>query len=204
MPFEIPELRDGDLLLRAHTSADVDAVLVRSTDPLTIEWTTVPLQYTRQMAADFVAAMARPRQDLISWALDLDGECAGSLDLRWHGAGVGSLGFVASPEFRGRGLMSRAVGLALDYAFGSLGWQEVGWSANPGNVGSYKTVWRNGFPLPVLVPRLISHRGERIDGWTSSITAGSPRAPRLPWADAEALLRDNALEPSPARPPWEG
>ena len=204
MPFEIPELRDGGLLLRAHTEADADAVYARSIDPLTIEWTTVPLEYTHQMALDFIATVARPRRDMIVWALDVDGACAGTLDLRWHGAGVGSLGFATSPAFRGQGLMSRAVGLALDHAFGPLGWQEVGWSANPGNVGSYKTVWRNGFPLPVLVPGLISHRGSRIDGWTSSITAGAPRAPRLPWEQAQELLLGNALEPSPARPPWAG
>ena len=188
MPFQIPLLQDESLLLRPHLTSDADAVVARSRDPLTIAWTTVPMEYTREMALNYIAAVGVPQQDAISWALEFDGEYAGSIDLRWQGAGTGGLGFVTSPEFRGRGLMSRAVRLAVSYAFDTLGWESLNWTANVGNLGSYKAVWRNGFPLPVTVPRLLAHRGEMVDGWFSELEAAAPRIPRILWSDALALL----------------
>jgi len=142
-----------------------------------------------------------PQQDAISWALEFDGEYAGSIDLRWQGAGTGGLGFVTSPEFRGRGLMSRAVRLAVSYAFDTLGWESLNWTANVGNLGSYKAVWRNGFPLPVTVPRLLAHRGEMVDGWFSELEAAAPRIPRILWSDALALLPHVPQAPTGTRRP---
>ncbi|MBF4995477.1 GNAT family N-acetyltransferase [Arthrobacter gandavensis] len=188
MVLQIPLLQDESLLLRPHLTTDADAVVARSQDPLTVAWTTVPLDYTREMALNYISAVGVPQQDTISWALEYDGQYAGSIDLRRQGAGTGGLGFVTSPEFRGRGLMSRAVRLAVSYAFDTLGWEALNWTSNVGNLGSYKTVWRNGFPLPVTVPRLLAHRGEMVDGWFSELEAAAPRIPRILWSDALALL----------------
>lgn len=188
MVLEIPRLQDEELLLRPHTETDADAVLRRSTDPLTVEWTTVPLDYSRETALNYIAAVGVPQPDRVAWALDLDGRYAGSIDLRWQGAGTGGLGFVTAPEFRGRGLMSRAVRLVTAYAFDVLGWDKVNWTANVGNIGSYKPVWRNGFPLPVTVPRLLAHRGAMVDGWFSELEASAPRIPRILWTDCLRLL----------------
>lgn len=182
MPFDIPVLSDRDLTLRPHNEDDIDPVLSRSVDPLSQQWTTVPLEYTREMAAEYVAAISRPQDKEISWALDVNGAYVGTLDLRFKGDNSGDLGFVTAPEYRGRGLMSRAVGLAVTYALDNLGWDLVSWSANTGNIGSYKTVWRNGFPPPIAVPNLLPHRGRMVDGWVSSLAAGDPREPSGTWA----------------------
>ncbi|WP_066303045.1 GNAT family N-acetyltransferase [Arthrobacter luteolus] len=188
MVLEIPRLQDESLLLRPHVEADADAVLQRSRDPLTVEWTTVPLDYSREMALNYVFAVGVPQEDKIAWALEQDGRYAGSIDLRWQGAGTGGLGFVTAPEFRGQGLMSRAVRLAVAYAFDSLGWERVNWTSNVGNIGSYKPVWRSGFPLPVTVPRMLAHRGEMVDAWFSELDAAAPRTPRILWSDCLRLL----------------
>ncbi|MET4059682.1 RimJ/RimL family protein N-acetyltransferase [Arthrobacter sp. UYP6] len=181
MPFHIPVLSDRNLTLRPHRETDVDPVLRRSVDPVTQRWTTVPLQYTRKMAVEYVAAISVPQDIEISWALDLDGGYAGSLDLRFQGANSGNLGFVTAPEYRAQGLMSRAVALAVAHALDDLGWDVVTWSANTGNVGSYKTVWRNGFPPPIAVPHFLPHRGRMVEGWVSSLAAGDPRTPTGSW-----------------------
>ena len=201
MVFQIPLLQDESLLLRPHLVADADAVVARSRDPLTIQWTTVPLDYTREMALTYISAVGVPQQDAISWAMEANGQYAGSIDLRWQGAGTGGLGFVTSPEFRGQGLMSRAVRLAVAYAFDTLGWESLNWTANVGNLGSYKAVWRNGFPLPVTVPRLLAHRGEMVDGWFSELEAAAPRIPRILWSDALALLPHVPKAPAGTRRP---
>ena len=187
MPFEIPLLNDGNLRLRPHAATDAEAVYQRSIDPLTQHWTTIPLDYTRELAAEYIAAISVPQDSAVSWALEADGGYAGSLDLRFQGAASGNLGYVTAPDSRGQGLMSRAVQLALGHAFDGLGWEVVTWTANAGNVGSYKAVWRNGFPLPVAVPHFLPHRGQMVEGWISSLTAAEPRVPSGPWADWDAV-----------------
>ena len=182
MSFPIPVLTDRDLTLRPHRKTDVDPVLRRTVDPVTQHWTTVPLEYTQEMAAEYVAAISVPQETEISWALDLNGAYAGSLDLRFQGASSGNLGFVTAPEYRAKGLMSRAVALAVAHALDDLGWDVVTWSANTGNIGSYKTVWRNGFPPPIAVPHFLPHRGRMVEGWVSSLAAGDPRTPTGSWS----------------------
>ncbi|WAP52956.1 GNAT family N-acetyltransferase [Arthrobacter sp. ATA002] len=202
MPFAIPLLSDGPLTLRPHRASDVVPVYARSVDPLTREWTTIPLEYTKSMAADYVAAISSEQEEAVSWALDCDGAYAGSLDLRFQGANSGNLGFVTAPAYRGRGLMSRAVALAVAHAFDDLGWDVVTWTANAGNTASYKTVWRSGFPPPIAVPHLLAHRGKMVEGWISSLASGDPRTPAGPWAAWDDVAsRLPGL--SPARQPWE-
>ncbi|MDK1359272.1 GNAT family N-acetyltransferase [Arthrobacter sp. zg-Y1219] len=183
MPFDIPLLSDGSLTLRPHRASDVEPVFLRSVDPLTRQWTTIPLDYTRAMAAHYVAAISVAQDDAVSWALEFDGAYAGSLDLRFQGANSGNLGFVTAPAFRGRGLMSRAVSLAVTHAFDGLGWDVVTWTAHAGNTGSYKTVWRSGFPPPIAVPHFLAHRGRMVEGWISSLAAEDPRLPTGLWAE---------------------
>ncbi|UWX96062.1 GNAT family N-acetyltransferase [Arthrobacter zhaoxinii] len=188
MAFEIPLLRDDTLLLRPHTAADRDAVHARCVDPLTLRWTTVPVDYTSEMAQEYLETISAPQENAVSWALDVGGRYAGTIDLRFEGAASGSLGFVTSPEYRGRGLMSRAVRLATAHAFEDLDWDVVTWKANAGNVGSYKTVWRCGFPRPVAVPYLLNHRGKMVEGWMSSLAAEDPRHPSGSWEEAKTRL----------------
>lgn len=201
MPFAIPVLSDRVLTLRPHREADIDPVLARSVDPRTRQWTTVPLDYTREMAAEYVAAISVPQEAEISWALEADGSYAGTLDLRFQGANSGNLGFVTAPEYRGQGLMSRAVGLAVAHAFDALGWDVVTWSANAGNVGSYKTVWRNGFPPPIAVPHFLAHRGKMVEGWVSSLAAGDPRYPAGAWAHWQGVAAGLPEATSPVPKP---
>ena len=49
-----PTLTDGVVTLRAHTDDDVEAVVEQCRDPLSVEWTTVPLEYSREDAKRFV------------------------------------------------------------------------------------------------------------------------------------------------------
>jgi hypothetical protein len=84
--------------------------------------------------------------------------------------------------------MTRAMDVALDHAFGVLGWELTVWQANVGNLASYKAVWRPGFPLPVTVPALLPHRDGMRDGWHCALERDAAREPALPWAEAEEAL----------------
>jgi RimJ/RimL family protein N-acetyltransferase len=182
---------DGTLVtLRPHRVEDVDAVFERCVDPDTLRFTTIPLEYTREMAEEYVAGLLEPAAHQVSWAIEVEGSYAGTVDLRALpiDGGGGSLGFVTHPAMRGRGVMSDAVRLVLDHAFDTLGWQLVRWTAHAGNWGSAKAVWRNGFPVPTFVPDFLVERGRVVDGWISTLRAGAGREPVAPWEQVYAAL----------------
>ena len=191
----IPVLSGPSITLRPHTPHDLGPIVERCNDADSIRWTTVPTPYTEAMGREYLTSIMTPSAEQISWAIDRDGSYAGTIDLRaWSrnpGHSSGNIGFVTHPGARGLGAMSEAVGLVTDHALGALGWELVAWQANVGNYASYKAAWRNGFPLPVLVPALLSHRGRMLDGWHSVLEPDSPRAPQAPWDDVYAVLQEH-------------
>ena len=190
-PLPIPVLTGDRVMLRRHTVADADAVFERAVDPQSQRYTTVPLSYTREMAVDYVTVFTAPSAEQVCWAIEVDGTCAASIDLRVMAGvdgGAGSLGFATHPAFRGRGVMSEAVRVVVDHAFDYLGWQLLRWEAHAGNWGSAKAVWRNGFPMPTFVPDLLVERGRVLDGWISTLHRGAAREPVAPWDDVVAAL----------------
>ncbi|HET8981820.1 MAG TPA: GNAT family N-acetyltransferase [Pedococcus sp.] len=197
-PLAIPVLSGPTITLRPHTMADLTPVLERCTDPDTIRWTTVPSPYTEDMGREYLARIMEPSSGQISWAIERDGAYAGTIDLRaWTlepGHSSGNLGFVTHPAARGRGVMSEAVALVVRHAFEELGWELVAWQANVGNVASYKAAWRCGFPVPVLVPALLHHKGRMLDGWHSVLEPDMRREPVVAWEAAYAVLQDHVRQ----------
>ena len=51
---EVPTLSDGTVTLRAHHIGDAEGVYEQCQDPLSQEWTTVPIPYSRDDAKRFV------------------------------------------------------------------------------------------------------------------------------------------------------
>lgn len=190
--LEVPVVVGSEVTLRPHRIEDLDAVYERCVDPDTRAWTTIPLDYSREMAEDYLRGLLEPSAEQVSWAIEVGGAYAGTIDLRSYGClaghGAGDVGYVTHPSARGRGVMSEALGLAVGHAFDTLGWELVQWKANLGNVASYKAAWRNGFRDPLLVPALLNHRGVMKDAWISTLRAGEERGPRDPWEEALAAL----------------
>lgn len=186
----VPVLAGDRVTLRPHSPDDLDAVYERCLDPETKRFTTIPLEYTREMAQEYLAGLLEPSTALASWAIEVDGRYAGTIDLRAMPVddGAGDLGYVTHPAFRGRGVMSEAVRLVVAHVFDTLGWQTVRWQAHVGNWGSAKAVWRAGFPVPTFVPDLLIERGRLVDGWISTLHAPAPDAPIATWDDVVAAL----------------
>lgn len=206
-PLEIPVLSGPSVTLRPHTLDDLEPIVERCVDPESVRWTTVPVDYTEEMARDYLTAIIEPSPELLSWAIEQDGAYVGTLDLRLtEGAPAdelsGDVGFVTHPRARGRGVMTGAVSLAVGHALDTLGWERVVWQCHLGNVASYKPMWRNGFPQPVAVPALLNQRGRLRDGWHSVLEPGMARTPARPWDEVHArLLDDVASHRSGDRPP---
>jgi RimJ/RimL family protein N-acetyltransferase len=189
-PLPIPVLTGDLVTLRPHGLADADAVFERAVDPLAQKFTTVPLDYTREMAVEYVTEFTAPSPEQISWAIELEGRYAGTIDLRVMpvDVGAGSVGYATHQDVRGRGVMSDAVRVVVRYAFDVLGWQTIRWQAHAGNWGSAKAVWRVGFPVPTFVPDLLIERGRLVDGWMSTLHAPAPAEPVSTWDEVVAAL----------------
>ena len=93
----------------------------------------------------------------------------------------------SAPWARGRGVMSRAVRLALVWAFVTLHVDVAHWRAAVGNWGSRRVAWACGFRVEGTVRGLLEARGRRQDGWVGSLLAGEPMAPERPWLDAPPI-----------------
>jgi RimJ/RimL family protein N-acetyltransferase len=202
---------DGDvhLVLRAHTEADVDAVVELCQDPQMADRTRVPVPYTRGHAEQFV----RDRADRwragteLTFAIDAtrvddpagggDRMCyAGNLALRPTAGGAVEVGFALSAWARGRGIMSDALRTALRWAFDELDCQVVHWQAQADNWASRRVAWACGFRVEGTVRGLLESRGERHDGWIGSLVRGEQLAPCHPWLEAPVITgRQVVLRP---------
>lgn len=182
----VPRIEGRNIVLREHTFDDVEGVYERSVDAATQHFTTIPHHYTRAMAEEYIT-LTKPTTEKIEWAIELDGEYAGSIDLRTFGKGFeyggGALGFVTSPWARGRGVMTEAVALTIEQGF-TRGLETITWDAHAGNIGSWKAAWRNGFHDFTYVPNLLVGKDGLEDAWHAVLHVDDPREPQGDWREA--------------------
>ncbi|MFY9916141.1 MAG: GNAT family N-acetyltransferase [Nocardioidaceae bacterium] len=194
-PADVPTLTDGDVTLRAHRTDDIEAIVEQCTDPVSVEWTTVPHGYTAEMARSFVTdAIPKMWETETEWifaieATHTDGRrrFGGSLSLRDEGSRRAEVAFGAHPGVRGRGVMTTAVNLLLDWGFSALDLETVLWLANRGNAASRRVAWKTGFTFGGTLPGWLDHRGEHLDAWTATLHRDDPRSPTHTWYDVPVI-----------------
>ena len=192
-----PTLSDGVVTLRAHTDDDVESVVEQCRDPLSREWTTVPLDYTREDARRFVRdAMPGGWASDQEWGFAVERRLpdggtafAGTVSLRNRGDRRAEVAFGAHPGARGTGAMERAVRLLLAWGFSpeGRGLGTVVWYAHPGNWESRRLAWKVGFSFDGTLRGWLDHRGELRDAWTGTLRAGEPLEPRTAWLDVPRI-----------------
>ncbi len=193
--MRVPTLADGVVTLRAHTEDDVDRVLEQCVDPLSIEWTIVPVPYTRDDAKQFVRhAMPGGWESDQEWgfAVEHDGRFAGTVSLRNRDDGRAEVAYGSHPDVRGRGVMSRALRLLLAWGFspaadGGRDLRTVVWLANRGNWDSRRLAWSVGFSYDGMLRGWLNHRGEMVDAWSGTLRRGEPLLPRSPWFETPTI-----------------
>ncbi len=185
-PVEIPTLTDGVVTLRPLTMDDLEAVVEQSRDPETARWTFVPELYTEVEGREFISRSATEWQDDLRcvWAVESEGRFAGTVSHQPRGGGAVEVAFAAHPRARGRGVMTRAVRLAVQDAFGR-GAQIILWHARVGNIGSLKVAWRCGFA--VGGPTIATRHDQVVEVWSGHLRPGDPMAPRGRWLEAPRL-----------------
>ncbi|MFH5822713.1 GNAT family N-acetyltransferase [Georgenia sp. AZ-5] len=196
---------DGTLLLSTPTADDVDRIAAICAETEVQRWTTVPSPYTRADAEGFVGTFVPKGWAAGSptWAVRTvtDGRTTlvGMIGLAGVTDGKGEIGYWMAAEARGRGIMTRAVGLVLDAAFGSVGLHTVLWQAAVGNWPSWRVAWHHGFRKEGTVRALTHARGQWSDGWIGTLQREDPREPVAPW-DGPGTEAGAVAPPSPRDP----
>ena len=198
-PRDVPTLTDGPstdrVTLRAHRPDDAQGSYEQCLDPLSREWTTVPLEYTRADAHHFVTqAMPGGWEAETEWGFAVEAvdegvpRYAGTISLRPEGERRAEIAYGSHPWVRGRGVMERALRLLLAWGFEEQGLETVIWWANRGNWASRKLAWRLGFTHEGALRHWLPQRGELLDAWVGTLLAGDPRQPLTLWYDAPRIV----------------
>lgn len=162
--------RVGDRVrLRAPSEADVDALAELADDPEVARWTFVPEPYLPSDATAFVrqSRMKIRTEEAYPMVIErLDGEAlVGTLALdrvdRW--ARRADVGYWLGEPYRGQGLASEALELALAIAFEDLDLIRVQARVFPGNEASIRLLERHGFVEEGRLRRHVRHRGAYRD-----------------------------------------
>ncbi|MGW6201379.1 GNAT family N-acetyltransferase [Kribbella sp. NPDC055110] len=183
-PEDVPVLTDGVVTLRAHTADDVDTAYRMCQDPVMQEWTTIPVPYLHEHAVNFLTEVVPAgwrANTAWAWAIEYDGKYVGTVDLHDGEGGVGEVGFAVSADVRGNGVMTRALKLAVRYAFDVLDWKRVIWRAFVGNYASRRVAWKTGFRGLVTIPGGGRSRRVRKDEWVASIGRDDELEPKGNW-----------------------
>jgi RimJ/RimL family protein N-acetyltransferase len=204
-PHDVPTLHDGDgpdrVTIRAHRPDDASGSLEQCLDPLSRQWTTVPLEFTLADARRFVTqAMPGGWHDDTEWGFGVEAtdetgtpRYAGTISLRNEREGRAELAYGSHPWVRGRGVMERALRLLLTWGFEERRLETVIWWANQGNWASRKLAWRLGFAIEGAPRQWLPQRGALLDSWVGTLLAGDPMHPTTRWYDVPRLSGDGLV-----------
>ncbi|XVX19284.1 GNAT family N-acetyltransferase [Actinomycetota bacterium] len=198
-PACVPELVDGRVRLRAHRPEDAARIVEQSRDPLSAEWTTVPIPYGDKDAHDFLGLIRDAWQSDEGhryWAIEWDDpdggpRYVGTIDLRPKGrTHTAEVGFGLHPDARGHGVMASALRLVCRWWFAHDG-ERVYWYANAGNIASWRVAWACGFRWHTGLPDFLDHRCAAVGAWVASVGRDDDlERPAAPWLDPPTLERD--------------
>jgi len=139
------ELRDGDLLLRPPTEADVPAVTAACQDEELARFLPrFPSPYRDQDARDWITS--RNTGDSSRDFLIVDaagGDLLGAIGVRL--GETGAIGYWIAAEARGRGIATRATRLLARWALTEGGVQRLELTTDPANVASQRVAEKAGF-----------------------------------------------------------
>src|SRR5512140_3187750 len=171
-PFPVPDpqLTDGDLVLRLPRDADAPAIAAACGDPEIARWIPVPVPYRLEDARAFIAFTAEGwssgREPTFVIAGATDRRLLGTLAFhrRPDEPGQAAIGYWLAPEARGRGLATRAVILAVRWAFDAdPGLVRMELLTLVGNEPSGRVALRAGFRREGTLRRYLPFRGDLVD-----------------------------------------
>jgi RimJ/RimL family protein N-acetyltransferase len=180
-PNEVPTIRHGQFTLRPLSEADIDAIYQSCQDPLIPQFTTVPADYTMELAQGFVrekAPQGFAEHKAIPWvltinkdvspaALKVNGETfLGVFSI--HGIEednhIGEIGYWLNKDVRGHGYGSIGCQMITNYAFETLGFRRLAGLVDSDNEASKKLLLGAGYAHEGLMKSRVTRAdGRQID-----------------------------------------
>ncbi|TWP35105.1 GNAT family N-acetyltransferase [Leekyejoonella antrihumi] len=202
-PDDVPTLTHGEVTLRAHRESDLRRIVEFANDPRSTRWVPLPRPYAEQQAREFLDSVRTSWQDDAGgrqWAIEVDGQFAGSIGLHHLTATTAELGYGAHPAIRGKGVMSRAARLVIEHGFDVLGLRTLAWRAAAGNFASRRVAWANGFQVDGTWPAMHpTGAGAPDDLWFGHLHHDQPREPAHRWF-VPPMLEGAGIRLRPWRP----
>jgi len=180
-------IRSERVTLDALAPSDAEAIYHYCQDAEVQRWVHVPSPYTRPDAEYFVTTYATDAQTstaLTLWGIrSLGGDLLGVIELRHEPVGSATVGYWLGREHRGRGIMSEAVQILVEYAFDPQGLdlRRIHWESFIGNYGSAIVARRAGFRFEGTMRQSTVHRGSRVDTWHASLLSSDDREQQDGW-----------------------
>jgi RimJ/RimL family protein N-acetyltransferase len=162
-------LLDEPTVLRPWRDSDIPDLVRICQDPDIVRWTSVPPAYSEADARTYLlrrhdaifggtaapfAIVAAPGEELIgSIAL---------IRIAWEDRRA-EVGYFLSPDARGSGHATRAVGLICHWGFGSLGLERINLYAATENAASQRVAERAGFQQEGVLRSFMRGKGVQLD-----------------------------------------
>jgi RimJ/RimL family protein N-acetyltransferase len=168
-------LETGRLLLRAFTSADVDAVYEACQDEGIQLYTPVPVPFRRadaekRVGEEMPAGWTSDRSYTLGAFRKDSGGLVGLYCLDLVSKGVYELGYWAVKEQRGQGYSVEAARALCDWGWATLDMHRIEWWAMAGNTGSRAVAEKLGFTVEgTLRSRGIANDGKAHDWWVGGL-----------------------------------
>lgn len=153
-------LHDEAIVLRGYAPADVDDLVAALRDPEIARWTQVPSPYLRGHALDFLARGVGELGERTFAIRDAgDNRLVGAIGVRLaDDRSFAELGYWVDSKERGRGVITRAIGLTTTWALDELAIPSVRIYVHPDNAASLRAAEKARFERePGLHTR--AHRG---------------------------------------------
>jgi RimJ/RimL family protein N-acetyltransferase len=168
------ELRDGELVLREWTEADVPALVAACNDPEIPRWIPViPSPYTEDDALAFIRGEI-PSSPEHSFAITRDDVLVGAIGMGVNSHNYrGHIGYWVAAPARGRGICTRALTMISRWGLEELGLQRLELITDPDNVASQRVAEKVGFRREGILRSHLRHRdGLRRDSVMFSLLPG--------------------------------
>jgi RimJ/RimL family protein N-acetyltransferase len=160
-------LTSSDFLLRPWDPGDELSLARHADNPRVAEMLRdgFPQPYSLADAREFLSMVARNKRDVIL-AIEVEGEACGGIGLfpqkdvyRFNA----EIGYWLSESCWGRGIMSRAVGLMVDHAFGKMKFLRLYAAIYEHNLASMRVLEKNGFQKEAIHRKAVTKGGRRLD-----------------------------------------
>lgn len=166
-------IQGSSFLLRPFDMEDISGLVKHANNPrIAINLRDgFPHPYTEKDAENWIRMVMENRADLIL-AIEVNGEAAGGIGL--HGGKDvyrfnAEIGYWLSERYWGKGIISEAVKLVVEYGFTHHKWTRIHAGVFSSNPASMKVLEKCGFTLEALFRKSVLKGGEYLDEHVYSI-----------------------------------